>query len=51
MFTLIHVISKTQGENIDGISLRTIIHYILKLLPTQNELDGTHKIGNPKIRR
>ena len=44
-------ISKTQGENIDGISLRTIIHYFLKLLLTKNELDGTDRIGNPKIRK
>ena len=41
--------TETQGESTDDISLRTANEY-LELEIAENELDRTHRIGNPKSR-
>ena len=40
-------ITETQDKNTDDISLRTINEH-LEFELTEKELDGTHRVGNPK---
>ena len=40
-------ITETQDKNTDDISLRTINEH-LEFGLTEKELDGTHRVGNPK---
>ena len=45
---LVHGITETEGENTDDISLRKL-NEPLELELTENKLDCTHRIGNPKL--
>ena len=44
---LVYGITETQGENTDDISLRPVNEH-LELKLKENDLDCTHRIGNPK---